>query len=155
MDGGETAPQVFLPEVFFLGRTRGWGIVRQIDGRARRCTVDTVGHLEEAYDALHFDETFVFDDGETQEWRWAMTRGRDGRYVAAEALAGAGIVGRHQKGDYVLSFRRPLRPEGGFPTPRYLTRFTLITPTLALKTVKVSLLGLPVGVMTAFHERTV
>jgi hypothetical protein len=153
LDGGAAISQVFRPERFFLGRTRGWGVLRSIDGKQNRLEVTTDGRLDETYDSLHFDETFVYDDGRVDEWRWAMTRGRDGRYVAAEQLAGAGIVGRHDKGDYVLTFRRPLKPEGGFPTPTYRTTFTLVNSGLALKRVKVSLLGLPVAEMTAFHER--
>ena len=153
LDGGGVVSQVFRPEVFFIGQTRGWGVVRSIDGKQNRLEVTTDGRLEDAYQSLHFDETFVFDDGRVDEWRWAMTRGSDGRYVAAEHLAGAGIVGRYEKGDYVLNFRRPIKPEGGFPTPRFRTSFTLVKPTLALKRVKVSILGLPVAEMTAFHER--
>ena len=153
MDGSGAIEQVFRPEQFFLGRTRGWGVVRSLDGKRSRCEVTTEGRLEEAYQSLHFDETFLFDDGRVDEWRWAMTRGRDGRYVAAEHLAGAGIVGRHEKGDYVLAFKRPLKPEGGFPTPAYRTTFTLLNPRVALKRVRVSLLGLPIAEMTAFHER--
>lgn len=153
MDGGGGLSQIFRPEHFFLGQTRGWGVVRSIDGKQNRLEVTTQGRLEETYQSLHFDETFAYDDGRVEEWRWAMTRGSDGRYVAAEQLAGAGIVGRHEKGDYVLNFRRPLRPEGGFPTPSYRTAFTLVNPRLALKRVKVTILGLPVAEMTAFHER--
>jgi hypothetical protein len=152
MSGGSASSQVFLPEHFFLGRTRGWGVVSSF-GRQRRCEVTTAGRLDDLYNALHFDETFVYSDGAVEEWRWAMTRGRDGRYVAAEAMAGAGIVGRHERGDYVLAFRRPLKPEGGFPTPSYRTRFTLLSPRVALKRVRVSVLGLPVASMTAYHER--
>ena len=37
-----------------------------------------------------------------------MQAGRDGRYVAAEAKAGSGIVGERQGDDYVLGFRRPV-----------------------------------------------
>jgi len=153
VDGGELLSQAFLPERFFLGRTRGWGEVRALGGKVTRLEVTTDGRLDGNYNALHFDETFVFDDGRVDEWRWAMTRQRDGRYVAAEAMAGAGIVGRHDGGDYVLSFRRPLRPEGGFPTPGYRTRFTLLSEGVALKRVRVSILGLPVATMTAFHKR--
>jgi hypothetical protein len=152
MDGSGAISQVFRPEHFFLGRTRGWGVVSSF-GRQRRCEVTTEGELDGTYNSLHFDERFVFSDGQVDEWRWAMTRGRDGRYVAAEALAGAGIVGRHQGGDYLLAFRRPLRPEGGFPTPSYRTRFTMMNPKVALKRVNVSILGLPVATMTAYHER--
>ena len=153
MDGSGAIEQVFRPEQFFLGRTRGWGLVRSLDGKQARCEVTTEGRLDDTYQSLHFDETFVFDDGRVDEWRWAMTRGRDGRYVAAEHRAGAGIVGRHEKGDYVLAFKRPLKPEGGFPTPSYRTTFTLLSPQVALKRVRVSLLGLPMAEMTAFHER--
>lgn len=154
MDGSVELVQAFRPEQFFLGRTRGWGVVRSLDGRSRRCEVVTEGRLDETYQSLHFDEIFTYDDGGVDEWRWAMTRQRDGRYVAAEALAGAGILGRHDKDDYVLSFTRPLKPEGGFPTPRYNTRFTLLNPRVALKRTRVTILGLPVGSLTAFHERT-
>lgn len=154
MDGeiayrGET----FRPEVFFIGRTRGWGVARGPTGRIlRRCRIVTDGHMDEAYRAIHFDETFHWDDGERDEWRWAMTRGLDGRYVAAEAQAGAGIQGRFDGADYLLSFRRPLRPNGG-PRPRFITRFTQISANVALKSVRLSLLGLPLGSLTAFHQR--
>lgn len=154
MDGGETLSQVFQPETFFVGRTLGWGAVHMLGGKVRRCMVSTLGRMDETYNALHFDETFFFEDGQVDEWRWAMTRQRDGRYVAAEAMAGAGIVGRHEAGGaYVLSFSRPLRPEGGFPMPRFRTRFTLISPGMAQKRVRVSLLGLPLATMSVFHEK--
>jgi hypothetical protein len=100
----------FRPEVFFVGRTEGWGLTRGPTGRLqRRCQVITEGRLDDAYRAIKFDEAFHWEDGERDEWRWAMTRGLNGQYVAAEALAGPGIQGRYEGADYVLSFRRPLR----------------------------------------------
>lgn len=144
----------FRPEVFFLGRTEGWGVARGPMGHSpRRCRVMTDGRLDEAYQAIHFEETFVWDDGEEDAWRWAMTRGLDGRYMAAEARAGAGIQSRYDGFDYLLSFRRPLRPDGG-PRARYVTRFTQISPQVALKSVQLFVWGLPVGQLTAFHRRT-
>lgn len=144
----------FRPEVFFLGRTEGWGVTRGPTGRIqRRCRIITEGRLDEAYQAIHFDEVFTWQDGQADEWRWAMTRGLNGAYVAAESLAGVGIQGRYDGQDYVLSFRRPLRPEGG-PRPRFTTRFTPISPDVALKTVRITLFGLPVASMSAFHRRT-
>jgi hypothetical protein len=152
-DFDQTRP--FRPEVFFLGRTEGWGVARGPGGRIlRRCRIATDGRLDEAYQAIHFDEVFTWEDGDNDEWRWAMTRGLNGSYVAAEALAGAGIQGRYDGGDYLLSFRRPIKGQGG-PRPRFMARFTLISPEVALKTVKVSVLGLPVGSMHAFHRRLV
>ncbi|HRD45901.1 MAG TPA: DUF3833 family protein [Caulobacter sp.] len=143
----------FRPEVFFLGHTEGWGVARGVTGRVqRRCRIVTDGRLDEAYQAIHFDETVIWEGGETDEWRWAMTRGLNGAYVAAEAMAGAGIQGRYIGGDYLLSFHRPLRPDGG-PRPRFQTRFTPISADVALKTVRISMFGLPVATMSAFHRR--
>ena len=154
MDGDfshQTGP--FRPEVFFVGRTEGWGVARGPMGRAmRRCRIVTDGKLDDAFRSVHFDETVLWEDGEQDLWRWAMTRGLDGRYVAAEALAGSGIQGRYDGADYLLSFRRPIRPQGG-PRPRFVTRFTQISPTVALKSVRLFLYGLPLGGLTAFHRR--
>ena len=102
---------------------------------------------------LEFDEVFTYDDGEIDVWRWVMTAGQGGRYVAAESKAGAGITGHQEGGDYVLSFHRPLGAASGWLKPRFNTRFTLMAPDTALKTSKVSLLGVRVGVMTATHRR--
>ena len=144
----------FRPEVFFLGRTEGAGVVRDSLGRVmRRCEVVTEGAAHDAYDAIHFDETFTYDDGEVDIWRWAMTRGADDQYVAAEATAGSRIVGRRIGDDYALSFQRDVGRAKGLAAPRFFTRFTLLGPDLALKSVKITMLGLPVAAMTAVHRR--
>lgn len=146
-------PLTFLPEAFFRGRTEGLGLVRTADGGVRRCRVITEGVPEAAYDALHFTETFAYDDGETDVWRWAMARGTDGRYVASESLAGSGLIGRIERGDYVIAFSRPMAAGRPFPAFRYRTRFTLLAPDTALKTVRIGLFGLTLGTMTAYHHR--
>lgn len=153
MDGETFEPKSpFRPEVFFLGRTEGWGVARAATGRiVRRCRVVTDGRLDDAYQAIHFDELFTWDDGPSEEWRWAMRRGLDGRYVAAEALAGSGIQGRYDGCDYLLSFRRPVKPGG--PRPRFDTRFSQVAPDVVLKMVRISMFGLPVASLTAFHRR--
>lgn len=144
----------FRPETFFAGRTEGWGLARGPTGRLlRRCHVTTDGRQDQAYRSIHFSETIRWDDGEQDVWRWAMTRGLDGRYMAAEARVGSGIEGRHDGEDYLLSFRRPLRVDGG-PRPRYVTRLTQISPGVAVKSETIFLWGLPVGRLTAFYRRT-
>jgi len=144
----------FLPESFFLGRTVGAGVVRDPFGRiVRRCNILTDGSFDAVYRAIHFDETFTYDDGEVDIWRWIIRPGRDGRYMAAERLAGPGITGERQGGDYVTSFRRPVGRARGMLAPRFTTRFTLLAPELALKHARVSLFGLPLGALTAFHRR--
>jgi len=144
----------FAPESFFLGRTEGAGVVRDPFGRIlRRCRIATEGAYSAAQGALRFDETFTYDDGEIDPWRWVMRPGREGRYVAAEAKAGVGITGERRGGEYVLAFRRPVGRAIGALSPRFRTRFTLLAPDLALKQADVSLFGVPVGRLTAFHRR--
>jgi hypothetical protein len=148
---GDTA---FRPEVFFFGRTQGSGVVRDPFGRVvRRCEILTEGTHADGRQTLRLMETFSYDDGEVDVWRWVMTRTRDGRYVAAEEAAGPGIVGEKHGDDYVLSFTRPVGPAQGLLAPRFRSRFTLLADDLALKSVRVSLMGLPMGAMTAIHRR--
>jgi uncharacterized protein DUF3833 len=146
---------VFRPEVFFLGRTEGAGVVRDPLGRViRSCRITTKGALIQGRDAIRLEEEFVYDDGEVDLWRWAMSPGRDGRYVAAEARAGAGLTGERRGSEYYLTFRRPMgRAKGPF-SPRFTTRFTLLSPELAVKRANISLLGAPLGSLTAVHRRT-
>lgn len=153
MDGDSVEPaRLFRPESFFLGRTEGWGVAKGPFGHiVRRCRIQTEGRLDEAYQAIHFDELFAWDDGGQEEWRWAMRRGMDGRYVAAEALVGSGIEGRYDGCDYVLSFRRPAQPKG--PRFRFVTRFTLLAPDVAMKSVRLFLFGVPIASMVAFHRQ--
>jgi hypothetical protein len=144
----------FAPESFFLGKTVGAGVVRDPFGRiARRCHIDTEGAYSAAPGAVRFDGTVTYDDGEIEVWRWVMQAGREGRYVAAEAKAGAGITGELRDGDYVLAFRRPVGRAAGAFSPRFRSRFTLLAPDMALKRADVSLYGLPLGSLTAVHRR--
>jgi len=144
----------FTPEAFFIGRTEGAGVVRDPFGRiVRRCHIVTAGAFSSAQQALRFDETFAYDDGEIDTWRWVMQAGRDGRYVAAEAKAGSGLVGERHGDDYVISFRRPSGRAKGALAPHYRSRFTLLSPDMAMKRADVSVLGVPVGSLFAIHRR--
>ena len=153
-DARPFGPLAFAPESFFIGRTEGAGVVRDAFGRiVRRCRITTNGAFSDAQQALRFDEVFAYDDGEVDTWRWVMQSGRDGRYMAAEAKAGGGLSGERQGDDYVLSFRRPIGRAKGPLKPHYRTRFTLLAPDIALKRADVSLLGLPMGSLSAIHRR--
>ena len=120
---------------------------------ARRCRVETMGDFAPTRSAIEFEEVFTYTDGEVDVWRWAMTQGSNGLYVAAEAVAGAGITGYRDDEDYVLSFRRAVGPAKGLLAPSFKTRFTMVAPGVALKVAQVSLFGVPLGVMTATHHR--
>jgi hypothetical protein len=148
------AALAFEPESFFLGRTVGAGVVRDPFGRiVRRCRVSTDGSYSAIHGALRFDETFTYDDGEVDVWRWVMQPGREGRYIAAEAKAGVGITGELRGGEYVLAFHRPVGRAAGLLAPRFVSRFTMLAPDLALKQADVSLFGLPLGRLSAVHRR--
>ena len=145
---------VFRPETFFIGKTEGAGVVHDPFGRlVRRCRITTRGAEFVSRGAIEFEEEFVYDDGEIDVWRWVMSPSRDGRYVAAEARAGAGIAGEMRGGDYQLAFRRPVGRAAGWLSPRFSTRFTLLSPELALKRASVSLFGAPLGRLLAIHRR--
>ena len=145
---------VFRPEAFFLGRTEGAGNVYDLFGRlVRRCRITTVGALLIDRATLQLEEAFVYDDGEVDVWRWLMSPGRNGRYVVAEARAGAGIAGEVRGGDFQLAFRRPVGRATGWLAPRFSTRFTLLSPDLALKRADARLWCAPFGRLLAVHRR--
>jgi hypothetical protein len=144
----------FLPERFFEGRTEGGGLVRDVFGRVqRRCTVVTEGVWNEAKHAIQLEESYAYDDGEVDIWRWVMTPTREGHYVAAEAKVGTGVNGWRDGLDYVLRFRRPVGKAAGPLAPSFHTRFTPVTADLVVKVARVSLYGLPLGSLTAVHRR--
>ncbi|HEY3800196.1 MAG TPA: DUF3833 family protein [Caulobacteraceae bacterium] len=144
----------FQPEVFFLGRTEGAGLVRDPLGRiVRRCSVTTQGQINAARGSLELEEVYAYDDGEIDVWRWAMTAGRDGRYVVAEAKAGVASAAERQGDDYLVVFRRPYRRATGAFAPRYAARFSLLSADTTLKRADISLYGVPLGSLTAVHRK--
>ncbi|MEO7026399.1 MAG: DUF3833 family protein [Caulobacteraceae bacterium] len=148
------ATNVFRPDVFFLGRTEGAGILRDPSGRDRcRFTVATTGHSRPGRPEIEIRATFTFEDGEADAWRWVMRDSGAGNYLVAEARAGAGIIGTYRGGDYVLRFRRPLGPARGMIAPRFVSRLTSLGPAVALKTVSIDILGVPLGNLTAVLHR--
>lgn len=65
---------------FFEGETYAWGMVQDYaDKQTRRFEVAIRGSVEG--DVLTLVEDFEFDDGETDQRIWVITRGDDGTYV--------------------------------------------------------------------------
>jgi hypothetical protein len=141
----------FRPEVFFLGRTEGAGVDRDLLGRTRRwCTIVTEGVLRASMSAICVDEVMTYDDGEVQNWRWVLGDAGDGRYLVAEARAGSGhMVERREDGDFVISFRRTR----DWLSHRHLTRYTMLDEQLSMESTTVSLLGVPQTLFTAVRRR--
>lgn len=68
-----------LPEEYFLGRTRGWGMINDRFGRLRRrFVVNMVGQFTDG--TLRLDEDFIYDDGKTTRRTWRVRRLAEGRY---------------------------------------------------------------------------
>lgn len=98
---------VFLPETFFAGSLKAYGVVKNYQGYASRsfvadidaCWKDGVGTL---------DESFLFDNGEPQTRVWSLSKNGDGSTYSATAgdvrgVGTAAVSGNAMFLDYVLT----------------------------------------------------
>jgi hypothetical protein len=77
-DYASTLPELDLFE-YFAGRTQAWGMFQDRFGEVRRrFKVEITGQRKG--DQLILDESFVYDDGETQRRVWTIERLDDHRY---------------------------------------------------------------------------
>jgi hypothetical protein len=144
----------FEPDRFFLGSTRGSGLVRDVTGRLiDRCEISTRGWWDQQQGAMHFDETFVYEAGRTDILNWTFRPDPQGRMVATEPTTDGQIHGWTDGEDYRLRFRRRGEPPLASVYLTHDVRFSVMTPDAVLKVARVKLLGMTLGVMTAFHRR--
>jgi len=69
----------FVPEEYFIGTTRAWGVFQDRFGDVRRqFVVDIEGRLDG--EVLVLDETFRYADGETEERTWRLRPVGERRY---------------------------------------------------------------------------
>jgi hypothetical protein len=73
-----STPQ-FLPEAYFPGKTRVWGVVQDRFGTIRRQFVADVDGRWDG-EVLTLEEQFRFSDGETDQRTWTIRKLADGRY---------------------------------------------------------------------------
>lgn len=85
----------FDPARFFVGRTASWGVIESRGGAPlRRLRTATSGRLDG--DLLVVDQRLTFDDGETRDRTWRLTRRDDHAYaVTASDIAGEGRAERY------------------------------------------------------------
>jgi hypothetical protein len=146
---------IFRPESFFIGQTVGGGVLRNPFSHITcRFRLETRGYHDGSYGAIKLDETYAYDTGEVEAFQWVITPAGVGRYVLAEASAGSGIIAEEQGGELMFAFRRPLGPARGLAKPRFEVRMGLVGGDTLLKTVRVGVLGAPLGTITAFQRRT-
>lgn len=106
---GPDKPAEGMPELdlfdYFAGQTRAEGIVFDRGGEAIRFFgVDITGTV--SGDTLTLDERFLYNDGETDQRIWTITRHPDGRYTGeADDVVGeaeGSIIGNRLSWGYVL-----------------------------------------------------
>lgn len=90
-DFAGTTP-AFVPEEYFLGKTRAWGIFQDRFGKVRRqMVVDIDGRVEGQ--TLILDEFFRYSDGETEQRTWRLTRVAPDRYEGtANGVVGTAVA---------------------------------------------------------------
>lgn len=144
----------FRPDHFFLAPTSGQGVVRDGLGRViDRCKVTTQGRWDHNRGALHFDETFTYQNGRVETLHWTFGPDAQGRMAASEASVTSPVRGWPEGQDYRLRFKRRGAPPLDKTQVDYDVRFTLMDPDTAMKTARLKLFGVTLGVMVAYHRR--
>jgi hypothetical protein len=83
-DFKDTTP-AFLPEEFFNGQLEGWGVLESlVGGLQKRATIKAEGKWDEQAQAVHFTETYRFDDGHEDTLRWTIRKLGPGNYSGSE-----------------------------------------------------------------------
>ncbi|WP_240548768.1 DUF3833 domain-containing protein [Cobetia sp. 4B] len=103
-DYAGSGPELRIDD-YFLGHTRGWGMVQDYRGEVtRRFVVDVIGSMQG--NQLILEEDFVYADGETQHRRWTFTPAGDrqwtGRAADVTGEATATTRGNALRMNYVL-----------------------------------------------------
>ena len=153
-----TAPFVTSidPIRFFDGDTLGRGIVCGLSGKLiRRCIIRTRGEAASEYGALHFDESYTFDDGSPDDtMHWAISRGAVDAFDASEISVFGKVQSQLNGTRWKLGFNRQSPPPAKEPRFRYEVCFDQVSEDVVTKLVRITLLGVPVARMWAYHRRT-
>ncbi len=146
--------QTFRPDLFFIGRTAGSGEVRSRTGRLlKRCRILTQGVPDEAFGAMHFDETYLYDDGEIDTLHWAIARDGAGELSVSEITVVGHPKMRLEGPTWRIRFKRMGQAQVGGLALTYDAVFTAIEPDVVVKRAAVKLFGVTVAELTAFHRR--
>lgn len=144
----------FDPMAFFGRPTLGHGIVRDLTGRVvRRCIIETRAENATEYGALHFDETYLFDDGSPpDEMHWVVRREGPESFDAKEISVFGPLHSKLRGPEWKLRFHRQPAPPSRDPRMLYDVTFNQIVPELVTKQVNLRLLGVTIARMWAFHR---
>lgn len=88
-DYKETTPNLVI-EDYFAGTSKAWGIFQDRFGKVRRrFAVDINGQWDETDQTLTLTEDFLYDDGETEQRIWTITKTGENTYTGTAG----GVVG--------------------------------------------------------------
>ncbi len=132
------------PEVFFdgfltaHGVIKDWrgGVARQFNADIDACWRDGVGTL---------DESFVFDDGETQQRVWTLTPDGDRTYVATAGDVVGNGTARWQGSAFYLDYTLRIELEDGPIDVRIDDRMYRVSDRVLINQSKLKKFGLGVG----------
>jgi hypothetical protein len=142
----------FDPSVFFASHTDAWGMFQKRSGEVvRRFKVS----MEGAWQGKEFvlDESFTYDDGETQHRQWHLTRTENGAWHGRAADI-VGDAEGHQAG-YALEWQYVMTVPVG--TSKYDFTFDdwsyLVDEKHAVNRASMKKLGVEVGEVTLFFSK--
>jgi hypothetical protein len=153
-DFADRRPEL-LPERFFVGELRGWGLeTGPLGGIGRRIEVQASGRFDEATQTLTLEETYRFDDGHDDRLRWQIRRLGDGRYEATEARAPEPGEGQAAGSAFRLTYRRDVpQTDGSSTVLSFDDWFIRIDRDTVMVRATISKLALPIGSMTVLYRR--
>ncbi len=88
-DYQNTNPELKIEE-YFAGKSKAWGVFQDRFGKVRRSfVVEINGDWNEDGQTLVLTEDFIYDDGETEQRVWMITKTGDGSYLGkADGVVG-------------------------------------------------------------------
>ena len=141
------------PELFFAFPTLGAGVICDPFGRPiKRCLIETEGRWDTAYDNLHFDERYIYDDNVVDVMHWGVDLEQDGRITAHEASVVGALTSILSGHLWRVKFRRKGQPPLAGATLNYDARFTLVSPKMLLKSVAISWGPIPLATLRGYHQ---
>lgn len=141
-----------LPEQFFAGPTRGWGMIKDRFGGVRsQFTVELNGRWDGQ--TLILDEDFVYDSGRTQKRQWSLVKTGPATYEGRAADVPGVAIGTIAGNTFNL--RYPLEiPRGEGTLTVDVDDWLFLQPGgVAINRAALSKFGVDVGEITLFIQR--
>lgn len=105
LDGFDAAGPVMRPELFFAGKTHGWGVVQTRGGRpSQRFEVEGIGETA-ADGSFHLRQTIRWGDGRRTSREWVMRADGPQRYRATLTDARGPVRGDVRGNVFHLRYR--------------------------------------------------